>query len=88
MKTFALATPENPRTVALWCEDHGVREDGLRPFTCINGAWDGVFRISDETVKIGAARLPGKLIWEGEVPREFSRHYDDAIGWIQSQLST
>lgn len=86
-KTFTLTSPNCPKEVSAWCSIDNIREDGVIEFTCINGAWSGTFSPTGMTVSIeGGMPSPALKNWEGEVPREYARHYNDAISWIKAQL--
>lgn len=88
--TFAIAHPNTPKIVSIWCNDEGKMKDGSRKFSVINGAWKGyLFEDNTLLVERTGARLPAIVVWEGEVPITYKRsfgYYNEAIHWIEEQI--
>lgn len=98
-KTFAIAHPDWPKTVSLWCGDEGKMKDGSRKFRVINGAWIG-YLYPDNTLLVEATgtRTPAIVVWEGVVPKRaqygqvgsnddhYINGYNQAIRWIEEQI--
>ena len=83
MKTFAIANTKDAPT-SLWCSDDRISEKG-RHFNVLNGGWDGI--IKDESIYVKATKeyFKGVVVWEGVVPANISRNYNDAINYIDQQ---
>ena len=88
-KTFAIG-PETGKLATIWCEySLPIGAGSLTKFTCINGAWNGAYQAGmGVRVQDSLHFLPAKIVWEGEVPREFARDYNDAIAWINAQIES
>ena len=85
--TIALANPQRPHEVSLWCSVSAPRKDGSRRIHVINGEWEGRLTADGEViVEVTKSRCPVLLVWEGTVPTHHARDYNDAINWIETQL--
>ena len=84
--TIAIANPDTPTKVNLWCKVEKVLEDGSIKFYVINGAWEGILYTNNTfKVKDTGMIFPGMKVWEGEVPGK--RDYNEAIHWINGELN-
>ena len=84
--TIAIAYPDRPTEVNLWCTVEKVLPDGSITFYVINGAWNGIL-YTNGTFKVNMTGtiFPGIKVWEGRAP--FSdMQYNEAIQWINKQL--
>jgi hypothetical protein len=83
-ETFALCHADahpSPESM-IWCSEKWRDGDAIH-FTCINGAWDGIFK--DGNVIVYEDKFPSKEVWRGVVPPE-QGNYNDALKWIETQL--
>lgn len=71
----------------LWCRDEGPAENGGRRFWVINGAWRGVLKDGIVTIPGRETSWPATEVWSGTVPGFNDADYNEAIGWIASQLT-
>lgn len=70
----------------LWCEI--LQEvNGVVKFNVINGRWVGFFDTSNGvlTVKDTSEQFAAKM-WRGVIPPEHSKHYGDALRWLNSNV--
>lgn len=88
MTTIAIAHPDNPNDVKIWCDVEKVLADGTIVFYVINGAWKGKL-FTDNTLQVAddAKRIPAIKVWEGLVPRPYNQDYNLAIPWINAELN-
>jgi hypothetical protein len=88
MGSIAIARPDTPTKVLLWCTVTEVKEDGTIVFDVINGCWAGSL-FTDNTLLVHGTedRLPAIKVWEGKVPKEYGIDYNKAICWINTELS-
>jgi hypothetical protein len=86
--SIAIAHPNTPTKVLLWCDVIEVKEDGTIVFDVINGLWEGSL-FTDNTLLVHETeeRFPAIKVWEGKVPKEHGKGYNDAIHWINTELS-
>lgn len=86
---IAIADEGHPLEPQLYCIADPVSADGTREFEVVNGGWRGKIVTPNRIVILGlnedGVRLPGIVVWEGEVPAD-KRHYNDALPWIREQL--
>jgi hypothetical protein len=87
MTTIAIAYPEYPKRVQLWCTVEKKYEDGSFDFEVINGLWDGTF-YTNNTIRVEASGeiFPAIIVWEGNVHGRY-RDYNSAIAWIERKIS-
>lgn len=81
MAMFAIAFPDSPNQVRLLCKGSPNR------FSVENGGWHGSLR--EGHVYCAAApsmKLPGTVIWQGELPRNCADDYQSAIEWIERKI--
>ncbi len=79
-ETFALGKDGK---VALWCEGTTAK------FEVLNGFWTGRLD-SDGSVWSGRSATPVRdvgVIWSGRVPEEIADDHNEAIQWIEEQLT-
>jgi len=81
MATFAIASSTNPKRVALLCS--GSEHN----FTVVNGDWDGWIKDGVVTIRKTGDRLPGLVVWRGELPPHCHGDYQEAICWIDAQIA-
>lgn len=83
--TIAIAYPDTPNDVQLWCTVEKLHADGSIDFHVINGHWEGtLFPNNTMKVKETGKIWPAIKVWEGRVRGD--KHYNDAILWINKQL--
>ena len=88
MTTFALASPDRPKEVLLWCRGIGRRKNGTQRFTVINGEWEGLLGNGEVLVVETQMRFPAVEVWRGKVPNDMnSSDYNEAIAWIEKQIT-
>jgi hypothetical protein len=86
MRTYAFG---RGKEVSIWARSLGSFKGGFK-FEVLNGGWTGTFRREPSTITLHsheASAYHTELLWEGSVPRPFSDDYNDAINWIEQQLS-
>jgi hypothetical protein len=75
--------------VPIWASIESETSDEIE-FWVINGCWNGTFypKRNELILKEYSDQPPIQaiLVWRGEVPKEFSRDYNDAIDWISLQI--
>jgi hypothetical protein len=87
--TIAIAHPDSPKEVNLWCTINRSYEDGKIDFYVINGAWNGIlYPDGSMKVKETGTIFPAIKVWEGTVDRDHAGDYNTAIPWINSVLNT
>ena len=88
--TIAIANPDTPTNVNLWCTVEETRADGSIKFYVINGNWNGILYTNGTFKVIETGEFfPGIKVWEGDVPGKPGAQWDynEAIHWINGELS-
>ena len=87
MTTIAIADPERPKEVSLWCTVDKRHSNGSVEFDVINGLWTGTL-YSNNTLKVHTTGKiwPAILVWEGDVPSGLG-DYNSVIDWINEEIN-
>lgn len=84
---FALASPQEPKRVTLFCECGGVQGDVIKGYV-VNGAWS--FTFSDGIVKIDGRseeyHFPAVMSWTGDLPSGLGG-YSDIMEYIERRIN-
>jgi hypothetical protein len=86
-ETIALTNVGNDKIEA-WAEILEETFDRIDLFV-INGAWGGRLYLPDSVLVVDDThvKIPVRIAWRGEVPRDRAGDYNSAIEWIREQVS-